>query len=478
VFLDPGDTPFAVVEGEAAKVVVVSGNARATARGITPGLKLSAALALEPALLTRAREADRETAVLARLAAWGQQFTPCVVPEAPDLLLLEVRASLNLFGGLEALATRVADGLADLGHAACVAAAPAPRAATWLARAGIAARVEDPAALAGALGGLALSALDWDARLIARLDGIGVRRVRDVMRLPRADFARRYGAAPLRALDQALGRAPDPRQPFEAPARFQAGLDLPCESTALGLVQLGVERLVRELAGVLLARGLGVERFAIGLEHRDPPLSVLEVGLRSASRDGTHLLALARERLAAFPLRAPVRALALEAERLVPLAAQASDLFRTAAADHEVRAVLQERLVARLGEDAVQGLACVADHRPEYAVKRTRADSDADLNHGTAELERLTLVRFPRFPMERPLWLIDPPQALSLREGRPWLRGALRLVSGPERIESGWWDGADSTRDYFVAETRDARRAWVFRTRARPVTWFLQGWFG
>ena len=68
-------------------------------------------------------------------------------------------------------------------------------------------------------------------------------------------------------------------------------------------------------------------------------------------------------------------------------------------------------------------------------------------------------------------------RCLNRRRGRP-----LRLLAGPERIETGWWDEHPVQRDYFIAEAHDGALVWVFRHRlpqppGEPV-WFLQGLFG
>ena len=55
--------------------------------------------------------------------------------------------------------------------------------------------------------------------------------------------------------------------------------------------------------------------------------------------------------------------------------------------------------------------------------------------------------------------------------------GPLRLLSGPERIESGWWDGADVARDYFIAQDSDGGLLWIYRERHTPAGWFLHGVF-
>ena len=66
-------------------------------------------------------------------------------------------------------------------------------------------------------------------------------------------------------------------------------------------------------------------------------------------------------------------------------------------------------------------------------------------------------------------------QNLFSKEGDP-LEGA--LVTGPERIETGWWDGHDVRRDYYVALSRAGVRLWIFRERPPGQRWFLHGVFG
>ena len=79
---------------------------------------------------------------------------------------------------------------------------------------------------------------------------------------------------------------------------------------------------------------------------------------------------------------------------------------------------------------------------------------------------------------ERPLWLSPAPQPLSCVDGKPHVDdGALRLLEGPERIESGWWDGEGVARDYFVALAPGGERLWVYRDRVSRH-WYLHGAFG
>jgi protein ImuB len=84
----------------------------------------------------------------------------------------------------------------------------------------------------------------------------------------------------------------------------------------------------------------------------------------------------------------------------------------------------------------------------------------------------------------RPVWLLPEPLPLPEQRSQPLLDGRpLQLLAGPERIESGWWDGAPAARDYFVAAGAGGALVWIYRTRlplAQPAGggWFLHGRFG
>jgi protein ImuB len=78
--------------------------------------------------------------------------------------------------------------------------------------------------------------------------------------------------------------------------------------------------------------------------------------------------------------------------------------------------------------------------------------------------------------MSQPPWLLPRPRPLRQRQGVPQYGGTLRLDGPPERIETGWWDGFDVARDYFVAHSPAGERLWVFRDR-RGGGWYLHGLF-
>lgn len=455
---------------------VVQASAPAAAAGVMPGLALNAALALCPGMQVQARDEAAEQARLERLAAWAGAFTSMVSLAPPAALLLEVRGSLRLFGGLGALRERLRRALARTGHAGFDAVAPTPLAALWLARAGDPEAVVELSALAGRLGGLSPRVTAWPPRVLEKLQSVGVATLADCLRLPRDGLARRLGPGPLADLDRALGRRPDPRPAFRLPPRYHAVVELAAETADTSLLARVAQGLFAELEGFLRACQRAVSRIEVQFRHLGREPSLLQVGLAAPGLEATRFGALFVERLERVALPAPVIALVVAAEPGEPLVPTRAGLFGD---EQDGLAGLQlvERLRARLGREAVQGLALGDDHRPERAwavCEPTAAWAGGGSRKTTAVVEAPSAVR--------PAWLLEPPRRLRSRGGRPWHEGELVLERGPERLETGWWDGAGIARDYWVARTPAGARLWVFRERPADAAdrprWFLHGVFG
>jgi len=441
---------------------IVACDRKARVRGVRPGLSTAAALALARELVVHPRNPAEETECLLGLAGWAAQYTPGIALEFPDALVLEVSGSLRLFRGLERIAERLRDGCARMGFTALVAAAPTARGASWLVHAGSERLVADPAALEGALTALPVRVMTGDAALLEALAAIGATRVGDVAALPRAGFARRFGRRLLDDLDRALGRAADPRAFFTPPAEFRARLELPAEVTQAGALVFAARRLFVQLEGFLAAHAGGVQRLALRFVHREARFTEVPIGLVAPARDAAHFTLLARERLDGLVLPEPVRAIALAAGDVVPLAGEALALFDGGASPAGDWQKLVERLRARLGGAAVRGLAAAAEHRPERASREGGIDARAAA---------------PAHFGPRPFWLLPAPLPLDEVDAVPHSGGPLKLLAGPERIESGWWDEGEIARDYFVAETADRALVWIYRASPPANGWYLHGLF-
>jgi len=457
----PAAEPRAVSRGEGRGRHILLCNSQAEILGVRPGLPVGAAHALAEALRVHARDEAAERAALEGVAAWAGQFTSLVSLAPPSSVLMEVGGSLALFGGEQALTQQVREGMEALGYHARLALAPTPLGATLLARAGRDACVLKKSALTNALAPLPLAMLEPEVGDLGALHAMGVRTLRDVSRLPRDGLARRFGPKLLQVLDHALSRSPDPRPPFEPPPRFDSRLLLPAEVSEAEALLFATRRLLLELCGALRARDGGVQSLVLRLFHRAQAVTPVPLGLVAPSRDPNHLLGLLRERLERVRLSEPVREIGLVADAILPLDATNLDLFAAPGASGAAQAALIERLRARLGDEAVHGLCLVPEHRPERTWRYCAPGESGP----AAEFGR------------RPLWLLAAPVPLEAVSGRPYLAGRLALKRDRERIESGWWDGDDVVRDYFIA--RDAAGAcfWIFRRRSEQGCWFLHGIF-
>jgi protein ImuB len=466
---------------------ILACDSRARHRGVRPGMTLAAAYALAPQLDVRPRDPAAETETLLGLAAWAGRFTPSVALDLPDALALEVAGSLRIFGGAVRIVDAIRRDVAEMGFAPRVACAPTARGANWLARAGIEASIDSPEALAERLATLPLHVAGCDAATLESLGAIGAATVGDLLALPRDGLARRFGQALLDAVDRALGRLPDPRTFHVPPPTFRATIELSAEVTQADALVFAAHRMLVQMEGYLVARSGGVRRFVLRLAHREGRASEIAVGLVAPNRDAAHLTHLLRERLAGFALPEPVRALTLAADEIVPVAGESLALFAEETRGEEDWPKLVERLRARLGADAVHGVATAADHRPERAWRtrepapvrpapRAMAARRASRNASGVTSDPVDVAASPR-PGRRPFWLLAEPRPLAEIDAVPHHGGPLTLLAGPERIESGWWDGAPCARDYFVARTGEDALVWVYRESRDPGGWFLHGMF-
>jgi protein ImuB len=451
--------PLIVVSGNPPQVV--SCNALARRHGITPGMTVSAAIALAPDLIECLRAPAAEIQALESAAAWAGQFTSLVSVAPPDALLLEIEGSLSLFGGLRMMLQHLSRELGELGYTAAIASAPTPTAARLLARAGISATVIDDSALETALAGLPLSLLDQPEETVRMLALMGVHTVGECLALPRDGLARRFGQTLLDELDRALDRLPDPRASWAAPSRYKAQLALPAPVQETEPLLFAANRLIQELTGFLRMRQTGITRLKLVLHHAGHRPTVVTLGLSVPSRDPHRILRLLRERLSVVSLPERVEAIGLESAETRPLGSRNLSLFPEDRLPEEERWLIIEHLRARLGAEAVYSITSHPDHRPELAWRCCEPGT------ATASGER----------MPRPLWLLEPPQRLSSAGDTPVMGSPLTLAAGPERIESGWWDDGEVKRDYFVARDAEGKKLWIFRDRSEARSWFLHGVF-
>ncbi len=495
---------------------ITSVNATALALGVKPGLKRATALALAPRLVLGQADARRDTQALQGVAHAALEFTPGVAIQpaatdavAPDTVVLDVERCLRYFGGIETLMRRLHTAVGGLGHRFHSVAAPTAQGAAMLARVYERLYCQDFGSLHAALDAAPVWLLGPGREHWEALQGMGLRTLADLRRLPRAGIARRFGAALLTELDRARGEQPDPREPIVLPAQFNSRLELFARADTTEQVLHGAAVLLVRLTAWLAAQHAQVRRFTLLMHHESrrrgssPVATPLTIALAEPSRDPAHLKVLLRERLGRLELAAPTLELQLQADEITQREPPNNELFPLPGGEVEGLTRLVERLQARLGHEKVQRLMLVDDHRPE------RASPSLAIQAGVVPWGRVGAVGSvgrpnpkPQLPRgarstaapggslgrvvgsmaPRPVWLLQTPESLPERQSRPWLEGKpLQLVSGPERIESGWWDADLAGRDYFIAQAGDGALVWIYRNRLasdHDAGWFLHGRFG
>lgn len=426
---------------------------------------------------------DSDRSALAWLALG---FTPRVAL-LEEAVVAEVAASLRLFGGARALRQRLQ---AQAEHTGLTldATAWAPTALAALALARCSAQHSSPpraGRLAERLDALPIAALSAAQTHHAMLARLGCQRLGDLRRLPRAALARRFGPALLLALDQAYGDTPEVHDWLTLPERFDARLELPWRVEHAPVLLSFADTLLRQLCAWLAARHAGVRMLRLAWQYdamrpRDVAGSgELTLNTADATRDLQRLSRLLAEHLARTTLAAPAGEIRLSADTTIPLAQDSASLLPDPGGhlDPQQRTAtnaLLERLSVRLGAEQVREGRLLEDHRLDHMQRWNPWPAPA----GPATV-RLA-------PGPQPTWLVEPPQSLRCdAQQQPVLAGPLTRISGPHRIEAGWWEGSDGlqARDYFVYRSATRGLLWIYRERlpndaaSNTSGWFLHGVF-
>ncbi len=461
--------------------------------GLHAGQKATDARALVPDLALAEAEPEADAAALTALVDWCVRFSPAVAADPPDGLFLDIAGVAHLWGDEAGMLADFLDRLAanDLPFRGAIADTPA---AAWaLARFGADRTIVAPGDQVRFLAPLPPAALRLDAEAAAQIERLGLRRVEQLIALPRGPLARRFGQATLDRLDQALGRSREalrfrrPPTPWFARLAFFEPISAPED-----MARVAHDVLAR-LCARLEAGGQGARRFEIAYHRLDGAALPVAVGLSRPGRDPARIARLVAPKLEAVDPGFGVEVITAEAHeveslsgRQILLGDQGDLADRGQPAAEEGVAALVDRLVNRLGEDRVWRARPVESHVPELAVERAAPLASGATSGWNPAIPRPVRL-FPRpEPLENVMALTpdDPPSQFR------W-RGRIHRVQraeGPERIAEEWWkrDLAETrvghVRDYYRVEDQAGARFWLFRAGlydpAQPARWWMHGLFG
>lgn len=465
----PVDGPFALTLHERNTDRLYCLNAVAEEQGLSCGMGLADARAFCPDLQTRPSEPQSDARFLRILARWATRYCPWVGLEGRDGLALDITGAAHLFGGEQALlddlhmrltrsGLHVRSGLADT------------KGAAW-ALAHYGSGITPPGEARASLAGLPVPALRLSGPTVTALQRLGLRTIGELLDLPRATLARRFGRDVVLRLDQALGAQPEQVSPLPEPPRFAAQMTLPEPIGLASDVMAGTARLLDQLCARLAEKEAGARALRLTLRRVDQASQLVELRLARPLRDARRILPLFERGVSAVEAGFGIDQLRLEATRVEPLPARQLSPLRAGGEDKLNDLIT--RIGSRIGLDNIRRFLPADSHIPERAFLIAPA--------AYSEPSGAWVALRPR-----PLRLF-PPEPVSGHGPRPpqrfrWRRMTLATArsTGPERLAPEWWLAEESwhsgVRDYWQVETRQGRRLWMYYTPQNPG-WFVQGEF-
>lgn len=478
------EAPFALIAQATHGPRIAAANAAGLDAGARPGMALTDARTLCPALAVAPADPAGDLALLETLALWARRWGPWSALDPPDGLIVDVTGVAHLFGGEAALLADAARCLATRGLGARLAIAPTAGAAWALSHYGPERAVIHPQ---DSLDELPVAALRLDPATLLVLRRLGLKRIGELSGVAREALARRFrstrapAANPLVRLDQLLGRVPEPLLPVIAavPPLAQRRLMEPIRHRAL--LDRVLDDLCADMARLLEGQAQGARRLELVLWKVDGEVVQRRLELAAPSRDGAHIAGLFARKLDDVDAGFGIELARLAAPWCEPLPLAQADLEAAAEAHGISLSAFVDRLTVRLGAEAVRRPVLHASHIPERA-------------------QRWVSVLAPESPGQeclafhaRPLKLLDRPEPIAVIHASPdglprrfrW-RGEVHDIAraeGPERIAPEWWRerGTVRLRDYYRIEDGQGRRYWIYRLgimgdgRGDVPDWFLHG---
>jgi protein ImuB len=460
----------------------------AMALALRRGMPLADARAMHPSLRVAEEDVQADRRLLTKICDWCQRWTPLTALDPPDGVFLDISGCAHLFGGEQGMLDDVLHRFGRFGFHVRAAIADSVGAAWAVAHFGTdAGAIVSPGTAREAIAALPLAALRLDEETAEALASVGLKRVADILDLPRAPLSARFGSRLLERLEQALGRLEEPISPLLPVAPYVAERAFPEPIGRIEDVEAITLALARRLKPLLEQRGEGARRLELALFRTDGAVKRVEAGASRPLRDPDRIAELFAERFSAlgdeldpgfgFDL---VRLSALSAEAAPAIAMQ----FGESVEDEDL-ARLVDRLGARLGQARVLRIVAGNAWLPEQAAAAVPL-------HCTAPAESADAP--PETPAPtRPLRLFEQPEPIEavaeVPDGPPirfrWRRALHQVVraEGPERIAPSWWSADPKpTRDYYRVEDETGQRYWLFREglfalETMHPRWFLHGLF-
>lgn len=524
---EAGDVPVAILQDTGNMQLVYSLNEQAEIEGVRQGQSQRDALAVCPQLVTKLVNLTNEERFLGQLRRWASKFSPWIAIDGAAGLILDITGCAHLFEGEAAMVAGIEADCADFGLTVCAGLADTLGAAWALSRfsgqqVGLLrsgdsidqeahatrsraakrrhwergggapkfntpdvrqARIAPKNMTRQAISKLPLAALRLKPDDVGGLAKLGLRRIEDVLGVPRATLSRRFGRDIVRRLDQALGVEAEPVSGAQPEVHFAVRLTLPEPIGLESDILAALDRLLPPLCEKLSVKGQGARKLRLQVFRTDETSQRVDVGLARPSRDPSRIKALLAMKMSDIDVGFGVDLIRLEV--LLSEAVQA--VQHSGHAQSHQRATrggigledLIGRIGARIGLEEMRWMHPASSHIPEKAfmpMAAAWADPVEVWPHGGPPRPTILfdpeLVGAPDNPF--------PPETFRWR-GQVLVR---KLAVGPERISPEWWldepKWRTGVRDYWRVEVAGGSCLWMYYAHGAAMSggWFCQGCFG
>ena len=476
---DLSQKPFVLITREANRVFASALSKKAANMGFTQEMSLADIRAAVPDMLYYDLNPEQDIRCLRGLLRWASRFTPRVAREDGNNLYLDIAGASHLFGGEAHLLNKIHSQLKSFGFTARLAIADNRSSAWGFAHYGKGKNNITGEALRDASKDLPVEALRMSYASTMLCQRLGLKKIGNLLDLPRASLTSRIGAQDLNRIDQFFGRAADAK-PF---SRHRERLIEEMQffdplATSAG-VEAALGKLLEKLCQRLMSLQKGIRKASLRLERVDHKMLSFSIELMQPSVSINTLKQLFSYHFEQLDVGFGIDRMILTADQIAPLSFHQLGLKDSKRQTHaEALNRLINELSNMFGNRHVQHFFPADSHIPERTFNRRAALYSTGSQSWTGSLAK------------RPLRLLKKPVSVLIRDNRSkklpeavrWNGKECHLtaLSGPERIAPDWWredpGWQNGARDYWWAKTQSGAIVWLYGvSNGQTDQWFVHG---
>jgi protein ImuB len=467
--------PVVVVGRDKPQGVIWWVNKQARTARIHPGMRYSAGLSLVRTL--HAGEVSVATVAkgVAQVTEELQRFSPEVEPSSkePGVFWLNASGLSNLYPSLRQWANEIRKTLTETGFRSSIVVGfsqfgtyAIAKEATVDHRISV---VRDQSRERALAGQVRLKKLGIDSSLRDNLYKLGIRTVRDFLKLPSTGVRRRFGVEAERLHQQASGDLRVPLQPLriKEPLVQRLALDDPEINTSRLLFL--VKRLLNRLLVTIVARHESLVELIIHLQLDHTRRLVEHIRPAEPTVNITQLMNLIRLRVESSSFSSGVSEIQITAKTGRSKLVQQGLFINRPRRDFRQANRALARVRARYGDDTVVRARLVEAHLPEACY--TWELLDAVVPPSPVDVACRPMVRrIHAASKQLSFQSYCESNGSLLRNG---VSEQIDQVAGPYFVSGGWWHSLVH-REYYFAQICDGDLLWIYYDRPRRQ-WCWQG---